>query len=175
MEKKPEIIVLTGPESTGKTYLTRYLANYFGSIWADEYAREYIENLPGPYNYRDIEIIAGKQIEQFKNLLEKKNSIAFMDTYLIITKVWFQEVYNTYPKWINRELNRLKSVLFLLCNDDIPWSPDSVRENKNKRSYLFNRYKAELEHYNLQYRIISGGEEDRKQMAVEYINTYFNG
>jgi len=175
MEKKPEIIVLTGPESTGKTYLARYLANYFNCSWKAEFAREYIENLHLPYNYKDIEIIAARQREQFKDLLKGEYRIAFMDTYLIITKVWFQEIYNTYPEWINKELKKIKSVLFLLCKDDIPWYPDGVREHKENRSYLFKRYQAELEYYNLQYKIIFGENENRINLAVEYINSYCNG
>lgn len=175
MEKRPEIIVLTGPESTGKTFLARYLADYFGSIWVPEYAREYIKSLSRPYNYQDIEIIATKQIEQFKELQEGKNKIVFMDTFLIITKVWFQEVFETYPEWINDELKKIKSILFFLCMDDIPWSPDPVRENNNKRSYLLKRYQAELEYYKFPYKLIYGKKENRKKKAVDYINNYVNG
>ncbi|MGO8608995.1 AAA family ATPase, partial [Rhizobium johnstonii] len=36
-------VALTGPESTGKTTLSRLLAEHYGTTWAQEYARYYLE------------------------------------------------------------------------------------------------------------------------------------
>ena len=33
-----------GPESTGKTTLSKQLARYYNSVWVPEYAREYLQN-----------------------------------------------------------------------------------------------------------------------------------
>ncbi len=38
-------VVLFGPESTGKTTLSRHLARYYNSVWVKEYAREYLQNV----------------------------------------------------------------------------------------------------------------------------------
>ena len=59
-------VVICGPESTGKTTLARYLANYYNTKWIPEYAREYIGNLDRAYTYQDVEIIAKKQVKQFQ-------------------------------------------------------------------------------------------------------------
>ena len=37
-------VVLFGPESTGKTTLSRQLARYYNSVWVPEYARAYLQN-----------------------------------------------------------------------------------------------------------------------------------
>jgi len=37
-------VVLFGPESTGKTTLSKQLARYYNSVWVPEYAREYLQN-----------------------------------------------------------------------------------------------------------------------------------
>lgn len=36
-------VVLFGPESTGKTTLSRQLARHYNTVWAPEYAREYLQ------------------------------------------------------------------------------------------------------------------------------------
>ena len=81
-------IVLTGAESTGKTALARQLADYYHTIYVPEYAREYIENLNRPYEYNDIEQIAKKQIKLENESIHKANRYLFLDTALIIIKIW---------------------------------------------------------------------------------------
>ena len=36
-------VVLFGPESSGKTTLSRQLARYYNTVWAPEFAREYLQ------------------------------------------------------------------------------------------------------------------------------------
>jgi len=173
MEKRPEIIVLTGPESTGKTYLAENLAFVFKASWMPEYAREYIENLNRPYKYRDLEKIAKKQQAELLEIKKFDNKFVFLDTYLIITKIWFLEVFNKCPDWIDIELKEFDPCLFLLCNFDLPWEKDKVRENKHKREYLFNRYLMELEYYKFSYEIISGDRPNRLNLAVDIIQKFY--
>ena len=47
LEQQPSTcikVVLFGPESTGKTTLSKALADHFGTLWVAEYAREYLQN-----------------------------------------------------------------------------------------------------------------------------------
>ena len=37
-------VVLFGPESTGKTTLSNLLARHYNTVWAPEYAREYLQD-----------------------------------------------------------------------------------------------------------------------------------
>ncbi len=163
-------IVILGPESTGKTTLCKQLANYFNTIWLPEYAREYVENIDRPYNYNDIVKISKKQIEVANDKFSDANKFIFFDTYLIITKVWFQFVYNKYPTWLDDEIKKSNIDLFLLCNTDIKWEYDAVRENPDNRDELFNIYKKELEHYKFNYKIISGIGKERFREAVKCVD-----
>ena len=91
-------IVVTGPESTGKTTLTEALALQLNATWIPEYARSYIEKLQRPYHYQDLENIAQHQIHQEKKYSKiANNGILLMDTWLIVTKVWFEVVYGNSP------------------------------------------------------------------------------
>ena len=159
-------IVITGPESTGKSVLTEKLAVYFGARSVPEYAREYIAGLDRPYTKRDLMDIAREQISQFR---EKKyaTGMVIYDTGLIITKVWLELVFNADTEWITREIRTAEADLYLLCAPDIPWIPDPLRENGGEmRNRLFEIYKSNLETFELPYRIIRGEGEDRFRNAI---------
>ena len=173
-QKDIKKIVLIGPESTGKTELAKYLATYFRTIWVPEYARNYIEKLNRPYTFHDVDHIAKKQIELENEYLLKASQWLFYDTFLIITKIWFEVVYQKVPGWLDQKIKESTIDLFLLCNTDIPWVPDSVRENGGEmREELFAMYKYELERYHFPYKIIGGEGEKRKKNAVSAVKNYF--
>jgi NadR type nicotinamide-nucleotide adenylyltransferase len=169
----PIRIVITGPECTGKTTLASRLAEYFGTVFIAEYAREYVENLGRQYCYRDVMHIAEKQLEQVKSSYGD-NKIVIFDTWLIITKIWFEVVYGRYPLWIDDELNKGIIDLWLICSTDIPWFSDGVRENGGeKREELFNMYLSELKKIKGRYAIIEGTGDQRFFNALKAIKGYF--
>lgn len=171
MNHTPYKIVITGPESTGKTTLAEQLAAHYMGDFVPEYARQYVENLQRPYVFDDVEIIARKQLADYLAYEKRKNRIVFFDTYLIITKVWFDVVFKQSPKWITEHLENCKVDLFLVCNTDIPWVADSVRENGGEmREELFQLYINELNNFNLKYFIIKGEGEKRLSSAIQAID-----
>jgi len=165
-------VVLTGPECTGKSTLAKQLAAHYNTVFIPEYAREYVENLDRPYTYEDILHIAATQIKQKSEQNQRPQRIVFLDTYLVITKVWMDLLYKTHPVWIDEELLRNDIGLYLLCNTDIVWMPDRVRENGGQaREDLFNLYRKELEHYGLHYDIIEGTGAERLHRAILVVNS----
>ena len=133
-------IIITGAESSGKSTLCKQLAEKYNSVWIPEYARYYLENKSEEYRYKDIEHIARTQFSQFHKINKDANEILFFDTGLIITKIWFDEVFGKIPVFLEGMIQNSVPDLFLLCKPDIDWVADSVRENGGeKRKYLFNR------------------------------------
>jgi nicotinamide riboside kinase len=166
-------IVITGPESTGKSTLAFQLAQHFNGVCVGEFARDYIQDLKRPYNYDDVEIIARRQVHDFKNTEILDSKLIFIDTYLIITKVWFEVVYKSYPTWIEDEIRNSKIDLFLLCAPDLPWEKDEVRENGGEmRNWLFEEYKKNIIKYNFAYRIVNGFGESRIINAISLVEAY---
>ena len=162
-------IVVTGPESTGKTVLCEKLARHYQTVYIPEYAREYILTLDRPYNYDDVLHIAEKQVKLVSEYAKNAESILFYDTFLVITRVWFDVVFKKHPHWLDGILLENKVDLYLLCAPDIPWIPDPVRENGGKmREVLFKRYQTELNNYHSRYQVING--KNRFEKAVEYID-----
>jgi NadR type nicotinamide-nucleotide adenylyltransferase len=168
-------IVVTGPESTGKTMISAYLAGQLNCPWIPEYARDYIGSLDRHYNYSDLIHIAETQVNRKKEIENSGASFLVLDTWLIITKVWFQEVFNKYPIWIDNEIKTHKIDLFLVCKPDIPWIPDPLRENGGeKREYLMNRYIEEIQKSGTKYILIGGTGDERYKNAFNSVKTYFN-
>src|SRR5690606_28657733 len=81
-------IVITGAESTGKSVLTQWLASHFLVPFIPELTRTYEESLNRKYNYSDIEKIAQMQIQELQELKNTDFPGIFVDTWLIITKIW---------------------------------------------------------------------------------------
>ena len=170
-------IIVTGPESTGKTVLSEALALKLNAALIPEYARSYVENLNGPYTYQDLGKIARYQIQQEKQWTETySRGIILMDTWLIITKVWFEVVYGTCPDWIEEYISSADIDLFLVCRPDLPWIADTVRENGGEmRQKLFDRYCSEIELHGFSYEIVEGFGEIRVLNALKLLKSHHIG
>jgi nicotinamide riboside kinase len=153
--------------------LCNYLAAWYKGESVPEYAREYVSRLDHPYTYTDVVHIAEKQLELMNEYSQHKCNYLFVDTYLIITKVWLMHVYQKKPGWIDQEISKTKDALYLLCKPDIPWEPDGIRENGGiMRSILFNRYLHELKLAGLRYAFVEGAGLERVNNAIHCIQTY---
>lgn len=167
-------VAINGPESTGKSMLAKQLAEHFHTVWVPELARDYIEALNNaPYSFEDVCNIAHLQIEQQKKY-DKQNgcSFVFFDTDLIITKVWFEHKYKQVPNFVTKELEKHYFDFYLLCEPDLPWIDDPVRENRNNREFLFNWYKKEIEKTATPYAVINGIDEARLLNAIQAIKIF---
>ncbi len=166
------IIVLTGPESTTKSTLAKELAEYFNAGFFPEYAREYLETRESGYTYNDVVHIAEKQIGQYEEACRMPGELVFLDTWLIITKVWFEWVYKKVPGWLETAIEKYPVSLYLLCRPDIPWVPDLLRENGGEqREALFGIYKNELQIRGFRYAEVGGTGEKRFLNAVHAVKS----
>ena len=64
-------VVISGPESTGKSTLTQQLSKHFHTFGQEEYARSYVERLGRNYSFYDVETIAHRQCALFKKQLDR--------------------------------------------------------------------------------------------------------
>ncbi|RKD89710.1 AAA family ATPase [Mangrovibacterium diazotrophicum] len=170
-----KLIVLTGPESTAKSTLSKDLAEHFVGKYYPEFARTYLQDKSADYHYQfeDVEAIAKGQLSQYQEAVAGDSAYAFFDTWLIVTKVWFDWVYNRRPEWLEQSIADYPIGLYLLCKPDIPWEPDPLRENGGEvREKLYEIYKTELIQRNLPFVEIGGEGEERLQNAIAAINGF---
>jgi NadR type nicotinamide-nucleotide adenylyltransferase len=169
---KVKRIAITGPESTGKSWLSENLAYKFKCSWVPEYARIYLEKLDRPYTYDDILEIAKGQIAGESSALLKSDRILFSDTECLVTKIWCDVKYGKCHEWILRQLSENPHDLYLLCDTDLPWEPDPLREHPHRRKFLFDLYADELIKRKLPFKVISGTGDARLKSAAEAINKW---
>ncbi len=128
------------------------------------------------YNYSDICHIGRRQIEEqlkFEGNTQA-GKIIFFDTDLIITKVWFDYCYGHVPAFVLKRLKIRYFDLYLLCEPDIPWEPDPVREHGDDRQFFFEWYRREAELTGTLCLKINGLGEQRLKNALEAIKSALN-
>ena len=169
-------IVIIGPESTGKSTLCEQLAEHYSTSWCPEFAREYLKETGGKYGFGDILNIAHGQLELEDTMLtQAKNNFYFIDTDMYVTKVWCEVVFENCHTWILKQIALRQYDLFFLCDVDLPWVKDELREYPDLefRKKLFKMYKDLLINQKTKWAVISGTDAQRLQMAVSIINTVF--
>lgn len=167
-------VVVIGPESTGKSTLCEQLANYYKTSWVPEYAREYLLQHGTNYSYDDLLTIAKGQVAVEESYIEKTNhsKLLFIDTDQYVMKVWCEFVFGKCHSWILDQIKKRKYDLYLLCNIDLPWVEDILREypEPGPRQQLYNIYKTILTNQSVPWVDISGNYDKRLQKAIHVVN-----
>lgn len=174
-------IVIIGPESTGKSTLCDQLASHYHTIWCPEYAREYLLKYGMNYTYDDLLRIARGQVELeqafVKSLVNPKSKTQkqkwlFLDTDMYVMKVWCEFVFGKCHRYILDKIVDNKYDLYLLCDTDLPWTKDELREypELESRRILFNMYKDCMINQSTPWALISGTYEERLQKAISEVD-----
>lgn len=168
-------VVLFGPESTGKTTLSRQLAKHYKSVWVPEFAREYLEekweNERKTCEAKDLLPIAEGQMLLENELAKKTNSVLICDTDLLETKVYSEAYYiGSCDPILEKYALENTYDLYFLTYIDIPWEADDLRDKPNEREAMFKAFKDTLEKYNKPYVLLKGDKKTRLNTAIKYIN-----
>lgn len=171
-------IVIIGPESTGKSTLCTQLAAHYQTDWVREYARQYLLQNGTNYSFDNLLDIAKGQIDSEEQAVAKLStrnpppSILFIDTDMYVMKVWCEFVFEKCHHWILNRIAERKYDLYLLCNTDLPWVKDELREypDLESRQQLYHHYKDILVNQNTPWVEIAGTEEDRLQTAITAVD-----
>ena len=169
MKKQPKMkIVFSGPESTGKTTTSKYVAEKLKLPLVHEYAREHIEALTEAYTYEDVLHIARKQIE-LELAAKEKSNIIICDTDLITIKIWLQYYGWEIPEWIDAHLQSFPASHYLLMYPNIDWVKDEQRQNEHDRLSLFEQHKKEVIKTGIAFEVVDEVLERRNETAIEII------
>ena len=167
-------IIITGPESSGKTTLFEQMTSSYKIHGVNEYAREYIGNLNREYNYLDILQIAKKQFENEQILSSNNPQFLIADTDLLTLEIWCEFKYKKCHSFILDTLRNHLPNFYILCYPDIPWEFDPQRENPKDRIDLFNIYESKIKALGVDYHIVKGDEQTRFELSKTIINNIAN-
>jgi len=191
MEQKPLIkVAVIGPESTGKSTLCELLAQHYNTQWCPEFAREYLLTHGTDYTYDDLLYIAKGQLameDEYTQLLagsseSRGNSsvqdselrtlnskLLFVDTEMYVMKVWCEFVFGKCHRWVLDKIIERKYDLYLLCNTDLPWVKDELREypDLKTREQLYHIYKDIMINQSTPWVDINGDSDERLRKAIK--------
>jgi len=166
-------IVLIGPESTGKSTLTKQLAAHFNAPFVSEFAREYLESQQSHvYELEDLENIAREQVARTNIALAAKPKLLFCDTDLVTLHIWALDKFDRKIAFVENNLMTQKADLYLLCAPDLPWHPDPLREDSTRRDFLFEWNKRLLQRLNATREIINGHNESRLYNGIKTVSNF---
>lgn len=163
-------VCVTGPECTGKSELSQYLANYYKTCWVQEYARAYLNKLNHGYQQSDLTKIGHGQLRMEDEWLFNANRVMICDTNLLTIKIWSEFRFGNCDDEIINMMKSRTYHLYLLCNIDLPWEDDPQREHPDKREQLWSLYKNEIIKTGVPFVEISGDRAARTAKATEAIN-----
>lgn len=169
--RPPYKIVLTGPESTGKSSTSRELALALDTVWVPEYAREYLSRLGRPYQEEDLERIARGQLESEDQRAAHAADILICDTDLYVIKIWSEYKYGRCSPWILEQIALRSYDLYLLGYPDMAWEEDPLREHPDPkdREILFQYYLDHMVHSGVPFQVLRGSQDQRLAQAMAAI------
>jgi NadR type nicotinamide-nucleotide adenylyltransferase len=172
--QKPGVIriAIVGPESTGKSTMSAYLAGHYQTVWVPEFARGYCEKLTSPPNWQDELNMFYGQLALEAEILSLANKMLICDTTFITVKIWSDHTFGKSPQQVLDELPRHSYDLYLLLNIDLPWEEDPLRDFPHMREHFMEVWHNELQALNARYILISGTGPERYKNAVAAIDDF---
>jgi len=163
-------VAVIGPECTGKSELSAFLADHYDTSWVPEYARGYIGNLVRPYEKHDLIAIAHGQLRIEDEWTRGTNDLLICDTNLYVIKVWSTFKYGECDEEILQLISERVYDLYLLTYIDIPWEDDPQREHPDKRQELYDIYLNEMKNQQVPFVEIKGDRQMRQKKAIEAVD-----
>ena len=168
-------ICLFGPESSGKSTLSRKLSQHYNAPLVPEYAREYLQDLWQQEQKicrpKDLLPIAIGQMQLENKAVSEASNLVICDTDLLTTKVYSEAYYEGWsPELLTKYALKNNYDLYLLTYIDTPWEADDLRDRPERRQEMFDYFKNALEHNNRPYILLKGSVEERMQLATKTIN-----
>jgi nicotinamide riboside kinase len=165
--------------------------------WCPEFAREYLLTNGKEYDFEDLLDIAKGQLaledeytamvkSQWARVDDQRSvnphtlettehaPMLFVDTDMYVMKVWCEYVFGRCHNFILEQIVARDYDLYLLCNTDLPWTKDELREypDEANRKELFQMYKDILVNQAVPWVEISGNDDDRLILAINAVEEF---
>jgi NadR type nicotinamide-nucleotide adenylyltransferase len=168
-----KVLVLTGPESSGKSWLSAELQAHFGAELVGEYVRWFIEQNPRDTCLADIPEIARGQLRWEDEARARQPRLLILDTHLLSNMLWSQTLFGHCPAWIEQALLARRYDLHLLLSpENVNWVDDGQRcqPELNQRQAFFDDTLAWLNQHRQTVQVVQGDWAERRRQAFEAVN-----
>jgi HTH-type transcriptional repressor of NAD biosynthesis genes len=161
-------LTMVGGESTGKSWMAKFLAEKFGGPYVPEYGRPYEKfRKPGPYRAEELHWIVDGHEAHRKTLARNAGPILFEDTDALLTAVWAEML-------LGQSLPDLEARIvlpdhYLLLDHNVAWENDPIRYfgKAELRKEFFDKTLAKLTRHGASWTLVDGDYAQREARAIE--------
>ncbi|MDO9321031.1 MAG: AAA family ATPase [Pseudomonas sp.] len=172
-----KVLVLTGPESSGKSWLATEIQAEFGGLIVGEYVRHFIQQEQRDTCYADIPEIARGQLDWEDAARATAPELLILDTHLLSNMLWSQTLFGACPQWIEQQLLARHYDLHLLLDPaDTPWIADGQRcqPQLQQRQQFHQACKSWLQQHQQTHVDIQGNWQLRQQRTLIQVDTWLH-
>lgn len=164
-------VVVTGSECTGKTTLARRLADHYSTECVPEFIRQFVLAMGGRVQFSDHGPIARGQIGLEDEYAARASGLLFHDTDLLSTVVYCRHYFGRCPEWIEAAAADRRRDLYLVCDIDVPWRPDNLRDRGDRRPEMHKFFLTAITDSGVRWELIRGDEQSRFERACALIDS----
>lgn len=167
-------VVLLGTESTGKTFITNRLTDYFKANKVSEAGRDLIP-YSNEFEFEDLEKVYTEHAKRIENVDYRNSFLTIIDTDVHITKSYAEFIFEKkliVPKNI---LDINKADLYLYSTKDAEYIQDGTRLALDERNKLDDNHRKILKQHGIDFLEISESWENRQKMAIRMIEELIAG
>jgi nicotinamide riboside kinase len=164
-------VVVTGSECTGKTTLAQRLGAHFDVAVVPEFVRSFADTVGGRLHFSDHGPIARGQMGLADEYGARASGLLVHDTDLISTLIYCRHYFDRCPEWIEAAAMDRKAALYLLCEIDVPWVPDRMRDRGARREEMHGLFVEQLISAGAPWHLMRGSEQVRFDSACQLISS----
>ena len=161
---------MTGSECTGKTTLAADLARAYGVECVPEFVREFVDSVGGRPQFSDHGPIARGQKALEDEYRARATKLLIHDTDLLSTVAYCRAYFDRCPEWIEAAAIDRQASLYLLCDIDVPWVADGLRDRRENRQEMHALFESVLKTAGANYVVIKGSRDERFAEAKRRID-----